>query len=349
METFKDLKPIRLVLSLKKIVIYLVHIFQKQIMKRTIRSVVMISWMLVMMWLPEKVVAQQDVTSVKCYTTKQLAKAKLRRDQYILTKANQIADSLFTVDSINKAKMQYGLVPQGSQLMQNQGGDVNVNVYTTPSGVYVSPNGASKDNFYVSKSTCINDSAIVPQQSYLRNTDPITLTVALAAGEGIGGDSRLTYGNAFLDYRGFYSSKPNIYHRGSLGYISGKTDSKTRFLIGLSGSIKLVEENVTAAAYVETGNINLGDSVVITTDVKGSFWNPQHYHMGLFTGMQTTIGEHFWVEGTINPMFRISKTGNFNFNCDLKLGYKLEKNIFFGGFSFFNQNPAFTVGSSLTF
>jgi hypothetical protein len=230
------------------------------------------------------------------------------------------------------------------QREQNQDGNITITITNN-----TVPNGDVKSKGMVRKEEISESDNNTFQKTPSVRTIPITLGLGLVGGSGIGGDARIGYGNSFLDYRGFFGNEPNIYHRGSLGFISGDTDSKTRFLIGLSSSVKLVEENVTASSYLETGNINLGDSVVVTSDVTGSFWTPQHYHMGLFSGVQTTIGQHFWIEGIINPMFRTSEKGDFNFNCDLRCGYKLEKSIFFGGFSFFNQTPAFTVGSSLTF
>jgi len=290
--------------------------------------------MLWMMGLPEKVAAQQ------CLTKEQVANAKLSREKLKLDREA----ALRTADSLNQVLKQLDSIPPGSQVLQNQDGNITITITNN-----TVPNGDVKSKGMVRKEEISESDNNTFQKTPSVRTIPITLGLGLVGGSGIGGDARIGYGNSFLDYRGFFGNEPNIYHRGSLGFISGDTDSKTRFLIGLSSSVKLVEENVTASSYLETGNINLGDSVVVTSDVTGSFWTPQHYHMGLFSGVQTTIGQHFWIEGIINPMFRISEKGDFNFNCDLRCGYKLEKSIFFGGFSFFNQTPAFTVGSSLTF
>jgi hypothetical protein len=303
-------------------------------MKRTIRSLVVVS-MLIAIALPVKVAAQENC----CFTQEQVDAAKRSRQKLKIErdKAQQTADSL------NKVLMQLDSVPAGSQIMQNQDGNITITITNTlPSADVSKSNGVRKVSASESFDTTI-------QRFTSQRTIPITLSLGLIGGSGIGGDARIGYGNSFVDYRGFYGNQPNIYHRGSLGFISGQTDSKYRFLVGLSGSVKLVEELVTASSNVETGNINLGDEIIVTTDVTGSFWTPQHYHMGLFSGVQANLGEHFWIEGIINPMFRISEKGDFNFNCDLRCGYRLNKNIFFGGLTYFNQISAFTVGSSITF
>lgn len=302
-------------------------------MKRTIRSLIVVS-MLIAIALPLKVAAQQDC----CFTQEQVDAAKRSRQKLKLERDK----ALNTADSLNKVLMQLDSVPPGSQIQQMLGGDVNITINTTPSGANVESNEAG--NFSDNRSNPVKE-----KKSKTRTT-PITLGLGLVGGNSlIGGDARVSYSNAFLDYRFAYGNEPSLYHRGMLGFISGNYGDENRFLIGLASSVNLITKPVIASTVVETGDIDLGDEIVVTTTAEGDFWSYDSYNFGLCAGMQILRGEHFWGEVLINPMFAISQTGNFQFNTDLRAGYRLNKTIFFGGLNYFNQTAAFNGGVSFTF